>query len=117
MDHLIAKASSTGHGLSSGDVGKFIQQPAPSLSTTGDGSSHSVQPVFGALATEHDARFFLPDDVTRQNNLGSPSFATHHISEMSSDDAAATILSSVAKAYRQAEMLTLQHIETTSIIL
>jgi hypothetical protein len=86
------------------------------LSTTDDGPSRSVQPVFGALATERDARFIQPDDITRQSRLGSTPFTAHQISEMSSNGTPTT-KSAAAKAYQQAEMLTLQHIETKSVIL
>jgi hypothetical protein len=91
--------------------------PAPSLSTTDAGPPRSVEPVFGALATERDARFFQPDMIARQSNRKSASFTAHQISEISSKGASATKASSAAKAYQQAEMLTLQHVETASVIL
>jgi hypothetical protein len=50
MDHLIAKASASGHGLSSVNVADIY--PVPSLSAADDSLSRSVQTVFGALATD-----------------------------------------------------------------
>jgi len=87
--------------------------PTPSLSTTGD----VVQPVFGTLATERNARFFPPGAIMRQSNLKSASFAARQNVEIASNAAPATKSSAAVKAYQQAGMLTLQHIETKSIIL
>ena len=87
--------------------------PAQSLSTTDD----VVQPVFGARATERDARFFQTDVIAHQSNLKTTSNSTYQILKIAPNGAPATKSSAAVKAYRQAEMLTLQHIETKSIIL
>jgi hypothetical protein len=77
----------------------------------------SVKPVIGAIAAERDARFFGPDDVTGENNFKSTSLITHQVSRTSSDGNTAANSLSATKAYRQADLLSLQYIETRSIIL